>query len=248
MSGYSYFAQYYDSLTKNVGYPQRAAYYLQLCQLLGHDPGITLDLACGTGSLTLELFRRGIDVYGIDASVAMLSQAREKCMENGADILFLCQDMQGLDLYGTVDTVICALDSLNHLPNEKALERVFSNVSFFMNPKGYFLFDINTLYKHEKILGDRTFVYDISQVYCVWQNHFTPALGKVDIHLDFFERDGNCYYRSSESFSERAYPVEKIQELLLRTGFCNIKIYDELSFEEPKAESQRLMIAAQKAT
>lgn len=246
MSGYSYFAQYYDSLTKNVGYPQRAEYYLQLCQSLGHNPGITLDLACGTGSLTLELFRRGVDVYGIDSSVAMLSQAREKCMQNDADILFLCQDMQGLDLYGTVDTVICALDSVNHLPNEKGMEKAFSNVSFFLNPNGYFLFDMNTLYKHEKILGNHTFVYDTAQVYCVWQNHFTSALGKVDIHLDFFEKAGSYYYRSSESFSERAYPLEKIQELLLRTGFGNIKIYDELSFKSPKEDSQRLMIAAQK--
>ena len=112
MGNYRAFAQFYDKLTANVGYAQRAEYFLELLGKLGHTLGLTLDLACGTGSLTLELYRRGVDVYGVDGSVEMLSEARMKCAEAGADILFLCQKMQVLDLYGTVDTVVCSLDSL----------------------------------------------------------------------------------------------------------------------------------------
>lgn len=164
MSGYSVFAQYYDELTRNVRYAERAEYFLALLKRLEHAPGLTLDLACGTGSLTLELFCRGVDIYGVDASVAMLSQAREKCMNVGADILFLCQKMQSIDLYGTVDTVICSLDSINHLKDEQEVQQVFSKVSFFMNPGGVFLFDLNTLYKHEMVLGNNVFVYDMENV------------------------------------------------------------------------------------
>lgn len=214
MSGYSVFAQYYDELTRNVRYAERAEYFLALLKRLEHAPGLTLDLACGTGSLTLELFCRGVDIYGVDASVAMLSQAREKCMNVGADILFLCQKMQSIDLYGTVDTVICSLDSINHLKDEQEVQQVFSKVSFFMNPGGVFLFDLNTLYKHEMVLGNNVFVYDMENVYCVWQNHYVPASARVDIHLDFFERNGKLYSRSSEHFSERTYPLEKISACL----------------------------------
>ena len=134
MRSYSVFAQYYDELTSNVAYARQADYLLDLLQRLGHSPGLTLDRACGTGSLTLELHRRGVDIYGIDGSVEMLSEARTKCAEAGADILFLCQNMQSIDLYGTVDTVLCTLDSLNHLKNGEELQRVFERVSFFMNP------------------------------------------------------------------------------------------------------------------
>ncbi|MDE6839044.1 MAG: class I SAM-dependent methyltransferase, partial [Acutalibacter sp.] len=102
MAGYSIFAQFYDRLTANVNYSRQADYLMELMGRLGHTPGLTLDLACGTGSLTLELFRRGLDVYGVDASVEMLSLAREKCADAEADILFLRQNMQELDLYGTV--------------------------------------------------------------------------------------------------------------------------------------------------
>ena len=110
MKSYSVFAQYYDELTENVEYSRRAEYLLELMRRLGHQPGLTLDLACGTGSLTLELYRRGVDIYGVDGSVEMLSEARMKCAEAGADILFLCQKMQSLDLYGTVKTAVCTLD------------------------------------------------------------------------------------------------------------------------------------------
>ena len=168
MRSYSVFAQYYDELTSNVEYPKRAEYLLELMERLGHAPGLTLDLACGTGSLTLELYKRGVDIYGIDGSVEMLSEARTKCAEAGADILFLCQNMLSIDLYGTVDTALCTLDSLNHLKNGEELQRVFEKVSFFMNPGGYFLFDMNTLYKHQVVLGNETYVYDMDHVYCVW--------------------------------------------------------------------------------
>ncbi len=245
MKSYSVFAQYYDELTANVEYSKRAEYLMELMKRLGHSPGLTLDLACGTGSLTLELYRRGVDIYGIDGSVEMLSEARTKCAEAGADILFLCQKMQSIDLYGTVDTVLCTLDSLNHLKNGEELEKVFSKVAFFMNPGGYFLFDMNTLYKHQEILGNETYVYDTENVYCVWQNRCHKG-GKVDIQLDFFQPEGDLYFRSTERFSEQAYPVEEIVERLERAGFCQVQIFDELTFNPPQKDSQRLVFAAKK--
>lgn len=246
MGNYTVFAQFYDELTANVGYAQRAGYFFSLCEKLGHVPGLTLDLACGTGSLTLELFRRGLDVYGIDSSIEMLSEARTKCMEAGADILFLCQEMQALDLYGTVDTVICSLDSINHLAGAKEVQKAFDKVSFFMQPGGYFFFDLNTIFKHEKILGNNTFVYDMEHVYCVWQNRLAKVPGRVDIQLDFFQREGKHYLRSGERFSEYAYPLEEVLSMLEKSGFENIRLYDELSFSPPGPDSQRVVFAAKK--
>ena len=246
MEAYSVFAQYYDILTGNVDYKKWADYFLELMKRMEHQPGLTLDLACGTGSLTLELFQRGVDVYGVDGSVEMLSEAREKCADVGADILFLRQKMQQLDLYGTVDTVLCTLDSLNHLHGEKEVQKVFDRVSLFMNPGGWFFFDMNTPYKHEQVLGDNVFVYDTDQVYCVWQNRYSAPECRVDIQLDFFQRENDTYFRSSESFSERAYPQETVLAMLEQSGFGNCKVYEELSFNPPKETSQRLVYAAQK--
>lgn len=243
---YSSFARYYDSLTHNVNYPLRAEYICNLLKKMDHNAGLTLDLACGTGSLTIELAKRGIDVYGIDGSESMLSIAQQKAANDGLQLLFLRQQMQNIDLYGTVDTVICALDSINHVTSENDVLKIFERVSLFMNPGGYFIFDINTLFKHKYILGNNTFVYDMDDVYCVWQNRFEEKYNRVGITLDFFGREGNAYYKSSEHFYERAYDTDLIVSMLSKVGLETVGLFDDLSFEKPNDKTERVIVVAKK--
>ena len=246
MSNYDVFAAYYDSLTKNVDYAGRADYIVDILRKHNHSAGITLDLACGTGSLTLELFKRGLDVYGIDGSSSMLMVAKDKAYDMQAEILFLCQKMQNIDLYGTVDTVVCALDSINHLPTTDDILAVFKKVSLFMNPGGYFIFDFNTIYKHKFVLSDKVYVYDTKDVYCVWQNKYKQGMNRVDISLDFFEKTEKLYSRSREHFSEITCSDEAVCAMLKESGFSEIDIYDDMSFDSPKEDTQRLVFVAKK--
>lgn len=247
---YVAFADYYDALTENVGYEERADYFCRLFEHLQHSPGLTLDLACGTGSLTLALARRGIDIYGVDASPEMLSTAQQKAAEAGQSLLFLCQDMCSLDLYGTVHTVLCTLDSINHLTEVSQVQTAFDRVSLFLETGGYFLFDVNTIYKHRHVLKNEIFVYDVDSVYCVWQNRYDPADGKhlVEISLDFFERQGQSYWRSSERFLERAYSMETLQKCLECAGLEWVACYEDLTLQPPTEQCQRVVIAARKLT
>jgi len=241
---YSFFAQYYDSLTHNVDYARRAEYLCALMERFNHNPEITLDLACGTGSLSIELKKRGLDVYGIDSSMSMLSVAHQKAANEGLEILFLCQQMQSIDLYGTVDTVVCALDSINHMTSESDVLKTFERVSLFLNPGGYFIFDINSIYKHKYVLANNTFIYDTDDVYCIWQNRFEEKSNRVGISLDFFGREGNAYYRSSEHFYERAYSTELIVSMLEKAGLETVGLFDDLSFDAPNDKTERTIVAA----
>ena len=247
MSAYAPFAPYYDGLMRKAGYSQRADYLCSLLAHFEHAPGLTLDLACGTGSMTVELAKRGFDIYGTDADAAMLSEAMQKADEAGLSILFLCQKMQQLELYGTVDTVICTLDGLNHLSGERDLRKTFERVSLFLNPGGYFLFDMNTVYKHRTVLGNHTFVYDTEQVFCVWQNALDAETDRVSITLDFFEKEsGTVYRRSSTHFYERAYSQEKLCALLEETGFQVRGVFADMTMLPPDPNCERLVVAAQK--
>jgi ubiquinone/menaquinone biosynthesis C-methylase UbiE len=246
MSSYETFARYYDVLTQNVNYAARAGYLCELFARLNHSTGITLDLACGTGSLTVELAKYGLDIYGIDSSMSMLSVAQQKAAENELSILFLCQKMQSIDLYGTVDTVVCSLDSINHLTSENDVLSTFKRVSLFLNKGGYFVFDANTVYKHRHVLADHIFIYDTDDVYCVWQNHYEPKTNRVGITLDFFGRDNYVYRRSTEHFYERAYETEKLTSMLNAAGFELIHIYDDMSFSKPNDSSERLVFVTRK--
>ena len=242
---YGIFAEFYDELMQGVGYDRRAAYLAVLLAKFGHNAGLALDLACGTGSLTLELAKMGIDVYGVDYSEEMLSVAQEKAFEKNIDTLFLCQKMQELDLYGTIDTCICSLDSINHLTEISDVQKTFERVSLFMNKGGLFVFDVNTVYKHREILADNTFVYDIDDVYCVWQNSLREN-NVVDIDLTFFVPEGENYTRYDESFSERAYSRDELTELLNKTGFEVQAVYGDMGFNEPRKNEQRIIFAAKK--
>lgn len=155
-NGYEIFAQYYDTLTQNIDYRKRALYFDFLLQKYGVKPerfGFWI-YACGTGSLSEELDSLGYDVIGVDNSPDMLSIAMNKKFESGKNILYICQDMRSLNLYGNVDAAICALDSLNHLESIDDVKKVFKRVHLFCEPKGLFIFDINTEFKHKSILGD----------------------------------------------------------------------------------------------
>lgn len=246
MSGYHSFSYFYDSLTQNISYKKRAEYFDMLIKKHGGNKNILLDLACGTGSLSEEMSRMGYDVIGIDSSEEMLNSAIEKKIESGLNIQYLCQDMTKLDMFGTIDVTICALDGLNHLPTIESIERAVQRVSLFCEPRGLFIFDINTPYKHKNVLGNNTFVYDMENVYCIWQNtyHEQPD-NRVDMVLDFFERQENgSYSRYEDEFSEIAFEESVIDELLLKCGFEIAGKYDYDSVLPPKKDSEKLVYVA----
>lgn len=247
MSGYGDFAYYYDMLTENVDYESRCNYIYNLLAENGVSKGILLDLACGTGSLSMLLGEKGYEVIGVDASEEMLSVAQEKKYESDADIIFLCQKMQELDLFGTINGAVCTLDSINHVTDEKAVKEIFRRVSLFMEDKGIFIFDVNTPYKHKEILGNNTFVYDMDEVYCVWQNE-TDENMLTTVSLDIFEKDEeeDTYYKYSEQFQEKGYELSFFEELLRENKFELIGIYEEMTKEAAKPDTQRAVFVARK--
>ncbi|MBQ9898177.1 MAG: methyltransferase domain-containing protein [Ruminococcus sp.] len=246
MSGYSAFARYYDELTANIDYKKRAEYFRAIIQKYKTTKdSILLDLACGTGSISQEMARLGYDVIGVDNSDEMLGMAIEKKFDSGLDIQYLCQDMRKLDMFGTVDITVCALDSINHLSSLDDVRKVFGNVAFFSEVGGLFIFDVNTLHKHRDILADNTFTYETDSVYCVWENTLDRSDDSVKMHLEFFELEENgLYSRSSDDFTERAYSEEDIERLLAETGFELIAKYGDDTFNPPTPDSQRIVYAA----
>lgn len=239
---YSSFAGVYDTLTFNVEYEKRAEYICELLKRNGCEKGILLDLACGTGSLSELIAKKGYDMILVDSSPEMLGVARERLPET----LVLCQDMTELDLYGTINAAVCSLDGINHLLKPVDVKKAFACVSLFTEKGGVFVFDINTPYKHENVLGNNTFVYEKDDVYLVWQNSYRKKSRTVDINLDIFTKEKSAYIRNSESFSERAYYIDDICKWLGEAGFRVTGVYEDMTFDEPHENSQRVYISAVK--
>ena len=247
MKGYNdAFASFYDSLLCEVDYAQRATFFINEVKRFKDKCQLVLDLACGTGSLAVELAKKQLEVIGIDASPDMLMLAREKSQQASPQIMYLCQPLEELDLYGTADAAFCMLDSLNHLEGKENLELAFGRLKFFIEPGGIFIFDMNTPYKHEHVLGNNTFVYDTEEVYCVWQNEYTKEEDCVQVDLDFFQYEGESYYRSEESFTEYSYSDQTIKELLDKCEFDLLEIQGDYTGVSPEINEERHVYIAKR--
>ena len=243
---YSEFAWVYDVLMQDADYEARSRYILSLFERFDKKPTLLLDLACGTGGFSNELSKEGISVIGVDISPEMLSVAREASAEQGLDVLYLCQDACELDLYGTVDGAICCLDSLNHITDYEDFKRAVSRLSLFLEPERLFIFDVNTVYKHECVLGNNTIVKENEDVFCVWQNDYNSITHTTDINLDFFVLEDGVYYRSSEQFCERAYTEEEIAAALDAAGLEIVEIFEEMIDTAPGGTAERAVYITRK--
>lgn len=243
---YSSFAEFYDELTDDVGYEERAKYLCSLFEKFDRAPTLLLDLACGTGGFSREFAREGISVIGVDISEEMLAVASDKNFEEKLDILYLCQDAAELDLYGTVDGAVCCLDSINHITDYDTLCAVFKKVSLFLEDERLFIFDVNTLFKHEQVLADNTFVIENDDIYCVWQNEYDKNTRTTEIMLDLFRREGDTYTRSFENIFERAYTEEEIKSALKNANLSIVGIFGDMGISAPESDEQRIIFVTRK--
>jgi len=248
MKSYDFLAGCYDRLTYDVDYAAWADYIEAHFRKKGIPGKTVLDLACGTGSLTFELARRGYEMIGVDLSPEMLSEAMEKDM-GGVDIppMFLCQSMDKLDLYGTIDACVCCLDSVNYVTDRRKLQKAFARVHLFLMPGGMFIFDVNTVEKLSALDG-QVFLDETEDTYCVWRAEYSKRSRLCTYFMDIFRLDeeSGLWERGEELHEERAYTVEELTQFLKQAGFKDIKVYGERKMSAPRPGEQRIFFAARK--
>jgi SAM-dependent methyltransferase len=241
MNIYKDFANIYDSFI-DAPYENWAQYIEEIWKKYGAAPKIVLDLACGTGSLTHILVKKGYDMIGLDASAEMLSIARRKGDADSQQILFLHQDMRKLELYGTVDAIICLCDGINYLTDPADLERVFALIRNYLNLGGLFIFDINSRHKYENILADNTFAHADDAAAYIWENFYDADEKINEYNMTFFVKNGNSthYRRFEETHIQRAYSIQEIKSALKSADLEYLSHYGELTFDTPKADDARI--------
>ena len=246
---YDLLAGVYDEINKDIDYSSWADFIekIILKEYASGTPELVLDLGCGTGSMTLELARRGYDMTGVDVSVEMLNTARERAEElgYGGKILWLCQDMCNFELYGTVDVTVSCLECINHLTTPAALKKCLSLVHNYLIPNGLFIFDINGKHKFENVYADRSYVMETECALCVWQNFYNPKNKLCDFYITLFsENDDGTYERYDEAQRERMYTLSSVKRALNETGFDFLKAYSDFNFSNATDEDDRIYVVA----
>lgn len=250
LDGYNVLAPVYDRLNDTVDYSQWAD-FIERC-FLKYSPDrrirSVLDLGCGTGSMTLELRRRGYDLTGLDISEEMLSVADSRMRDEGfTDVLFILGNMCSFELYGTVDAIVCCLDGINHLTSRDDLLACFSLVANYLEDDGLFIFDMNTPYKFKTVYSDRDYILEDDGIMCCWRNRLSKKGDKVDFYLTVYEeQEDGSWTRSDGIERERAYGLKAIDNALRECGLETVNVSADYGFGVPEKTTERWYITARK--
>ena len=245
MDAYHELAKSYDRLTNDVDYEATVEFYMQILEREGVKPRTVVDLACGTGSVTEILARRGYQVTGVDMSEEMLTEAMSKVMDMENPPRFVCQKLQELKLPVAVDMAVCALDSLDYVTDPADCAEAIRRTYKALNPGGIFIFDVNTPEKLRAMDG-QVFLDEDDDVYCVWRGEFDEETNICSYGMDLFQREGEVWHRSFEEHREYAYSAQQLVGYLKDAGFTNIEVYADRLFEAPREGEQRIYIKARK--
>lgn len=238
---YTSLAKYYDRLNCDINYTEWAAFLHRCLNKYGVKKGsLVLDLACGTGNISIPLAKLGYDVIGADLSPEMLEEAFFKSQEEGINILWLCQDMRSFELYGTVGAIVCCLDSINYLTGKQGFLKCLSLVHNYLDPDGIFIFDVNTPYKFKNIYGNNHYIIEADGVYCGWKNYYDSKSELCDFELSLFTKnDDGTYDRHYELQRERCYSKAFIEKALQKSGFEIMAVVSDFEMKSTSDEDER---------
>ncbi|NLT96221.1 MAG: class I SAM-dependent methyltransferase [Clostridia bacterium] len=245
---YTDLAQVYDKLMDEVDYNEWVDYIITHIEKAQAPGKVLLDLGCGTGSICIPLAQKGYWVTGIDISAEMLTQAEQKARAAGVNINFFQQDIRELVLDFQVDIVIATFDIFNYIIEKQELIKVFQKIHGILKDGGILIFDVNTPYKLEKVLGENVFTYNTEELVYIWESFYERKTKICEMDLTFFSLDQKTgkYIRFDETHLERAYEENEIKEMLIKNGFSVQGIYGQLSFFPPTENEERVFFVAKK--
>lgn len=242
---YNNLASVYDKLMEDMPYVEWADFIEKIIEKEKIQVKNILDLGSGTGSISSLLSARGYQVTNLDFSQEMLDKAKEKYEISGVNGAFLNSDIRDIDFQEEYDCIISTFDTLNYFTEEDELENIFERVFKALRNQGLFLFDLNTLYKFEKILGKEIYTYNTEEIVYIWENEYNKNTEILEIDLSFFiKKEEDSYRRFNEYHVQKYYCPEKIEGMLKRSGFSVVRIFQDLEFKEPEDKGIRNFFAA----
>lgn len=237
---YGEFAKIYDDLiNEDINYDKMIDRIIEVCTKHKVNFNNYLDIACGTGNVTVRVAKYFKEIYAVDLSEDMLREAYEKLRENKIKGKIIRQNMSQLCLNKKFDLITSVLDSTNYIIDEEDLLSYFTGVKEHLNDNGLFIFDINSYYKLSEVLGNNIYTYSEDEIFYSWENVFEDGL--LSMFLTFFVKKGELYERFEEEHLERAYKEDFLEEILQKAGLKLVGKYDGYSKKEVEANSERIV-------
>ena len=211
---YNILAQYYDGLVKDEKATRDWVTFIQK-HLSGNE---IMELACGSGEITLALAQQGYQIDASDFSFAMIEEAMKKA--NSEKVNFYVMDMNEMQSQKQYDGILCLCDSINYLLQETQLKTLFKNIYETLKPQGVFIFDMHTpdrlkefeeeFYEEGVVEGHEYTWSIITEEDCLYHNFI------------FYDEEAHI---TQEQHIQRVYSIDLMNELL--NPYFDIEIYTD---------------------
>ena len=232
---YGEFAKIYDELiNEDINYDEMVDCILRICNENNIEFNDYLDIACGTGNVTVRIAKHFKNIYGVDLSEDMLREAFDKLKS---------ERIKG-KINRKFDLITSVLDSTNYVTDIEGLKNYFKGVYEHLKDDGLFIFDVNSYYKLSEILGNNIYTYSEEDVFYTWENVFEDDL--LSMFLTFFVKKGELYERFEEEHLERAYKESQLESILEELDFKLINKFDGYSNDNVQANSERIVYVVKK--
>lgn len=245
MSSYGPLADWYDSLTEDVDYQGLYEYLMAHLRRNGVEPKSVLDMACGTGSLSVLFAENGMKCYGMDLSVDMLARACKKTMGMENAPVFLHGNMADFKCPEQVEVLVCMLDSYNYLTDPMDGVNALRCFAEALRPGGMLIFDVRPR-KQLMAFDGQMFMDETEDVVCIWRTEFDEEENLCFYGMDIFVREGDMWRREQEEHYEYAYRLRWLREQLHEAGFSEVSFYGDRTMTLPTEEDERVFITARK--
>lgn len=238
---------HYDA--QHVEIVEDIPFYISRAQKCG---GPILELACGTGRLTIPLARQGFDITGLDISEGMLKVAREKAEREHLSCTFLHEDCRHFSIDRKFNLIFIPFNSIAHIHDRESFGALCDSVKNHLNENGRFIIDIfnpkleilmsdpnkrfivaeyEDPYSHEKVTITENNVYDkATQI-----NHIKWYY-KIGKQEEFAVELNMCIY----------FPQE-LDNLLYYNGLEIIEKYGDFDESPFESDSPKQLIVCKKS-
>ena len=244
---YTKFAYAYDKMMENVDYDRWARYIRELFDMYGPNPRRVLDIACGTGQVTVRLAKAGYEMYGVDRAFEMLEVARRKAEREGVKIRLAQADMRALPFEDEqFDAAICIYDSINYMLSREQLRQAFMSANRVLKPGGLYIFDVTTERNIVLHFHLQTYAENEEDFSYIWKNIYSFREKMCRTVLTFFLKEGELYRRYDELHVQRIFEVDEVEEELKKAGFKLLSAFDAFTFRKWGKDSDRINFTARK--
>ncbi|MBA9870284.1 class I SAM-dependent methyltransferase [Ralstonia insidiosa] len=211
-------ADFYDQEFTNRAHD--ASFFIEQAK---QADGPVLEVACGTGRITLPIARAGVDITGLDVMRSMLDRARQKSQAEGLDVIWLEQDCRAIQSERRFSLIFSATNAMQHLHDLDSVNAFLGSAKRALAPGGTLILDVfnpdirklarsgDTRYLHKSMIDAEG-----REIRVEATSHYDTASQILRFEL-YYLRHGECI--RTKQVSMRCFFPEELLALCRFNGF-----------------------------